>query len=216
MACAQCTGPTRSDCQACNDKSFLFDTICNSTCPLGYFQSNSTRRCLPCAQPTCNLSQGLYLQVCVGSVDSFCANCSTCPGQTVAQPCSATADAICILISDSSRALAATAGISAGAAAGGVLLLLLLVILVVLFKRVSLVESGFTEEVLTCSQMCCCPWNNRCPPSAHLPNQRRSKAQSHPAPMTGFTSPLYLGESCHGRWEQSVLPDVRFPPFCLR
>ncbi len=166
MACAQCTGPTRSDCQACNDKSFLFDTICNSTCPLGYFQSNSTRRCLPCAQPTCNLSQGLYLQVCVGSVDSFCANCSTCPGQTVAQPCSATADAICILISDSSRALAATAGISAGAAAGGVLLLLLLVILVVLFKRVSLVESGFTEEVLTCSQMCRCPWNDRCPPQA--------------------------------------------------
>jgi hypothetical protein len=136
-ACSSCIGPGSTNCMACSVGFFLSGTTCNATCPPGTYQNNQARTCIGCSQPVCNNTPGRYLQVCAGSTDSFCANCSTCGGQAVTQPCSFSSNTVCAATADASRSASST-GIGAGAAGGGVLLLLLAVLLVLFLKRVRL------------------------------------------------------------------------------
>lgn len=61
--CYQCTGPTNTECSACNGTipAFLYQTTCGLTCPQYYFKDTANNRfyCSPCKFPclTCYLTE---------------------------------------------------------------------------------------------------------------------------------------------------------------
>ena len=68
--CNYCVGPTSSDCASCGQGDYLhpFSGKCVTSCPLGYYPNNATRRCSPCDK-SCT--------ACIGPSNQDCSSCNS-------------------------------------------------------------------------------------------------------------------------------------------
>ena len=59
ISCLYCTA-NPSPCSQCNPTYYLYNSVCGSTCPTGYFADNVTWSCLLCDQWCVNVTMDMY------------------------------------------------------------------------------------------------------------------------------------------------------------
>lgn len=81
--CASCTGLLQNQCQSCLYSTYLDVNQCTSTCPSGFYGSESRKICIPCTTPcaTCDGSTSTHCLSCVAGFYLYQNTCSNpCPG----------------------------------------------------------------------------------------------------------------------------------------